>query len=193
MTRLLGEVRDGRAGALDRLIPLVYDELHEIARRHRRRWQGDYTLNTTALLHEAYLKLLGQDEPYESRAHFMAVASKAMRHLLVDQARRRDAAKRGGEVDKISLEHMPHEAGLAAPGAEEKSDDLLAMDEALDQLARHKPRQGQVVECRFFGGMTIKETAAALGVSPATVKLDWAQARSWMYRQISGKHEEQER
>lgn len=182
VTRLLLAVRDGREGAMNQLVPLVYEELHEIARRHRRRWHGDYTLNTTGLLHEAYLKLLGQNEPMESRAHFMAVASKAMRHLLVDQARRRDAAKRGGDVDKISLDQMVQEPAVLNAASEQKGDELIALDEALNRLSEHNARQSHVVECRFFGGMTIDETAAALSISPATVKLDWAQARRWLYR-----------
>lgn len=182
--RLLQEARNGDAAALNELMPLVYDELHAIAHRQRRQWQGDNTLNTTALLHEVYIKLAKADETPETRAHFMAVAATAMRHLLVDQARRRGAQKRGGNVQKLSFEQMQHEPGMTLQLPHEKADEIMALDAALERLASLNPRQSRVVECRFFGCMTIEETAAVLGVSTATVKLDWAQARSWLFAQI---------
>lgn len=184
VTRLIARIRSGESDALNRLMSLVYDELHEVAHRHRRNWHGDLTLNTTAVLHEAYLRLAGGREDIHDRSHFMAVAATAMRHLLVDHARRRRALKRGGDVLKFSLDEM-----LQGPRGDftlddARSDEILALNEALDRLSRVHDRQKRVVECRFFAGMSVEETAAALGVSAATVKLDWAQARRWLYNEL---------
>jgi RNA polymerase sigma factor (TIGR02999 family) len=171
---LLDLARSGDPEAVDRLFAQLYDELRRLAQRQRRNWHGDETLNTTALVHEAYLKLQkGVARRWADRAHFHAVASQAMRHLLVSYAERRRAAKRGGGV--------PHEAlDEANPVAEEAAEELLALNEALEALSRVSPRQARVVECRFFAGLSIRETAEALAVSTATVERDWALASAWL-------------
>lgn len=170
---------------MGQLFPLVYDELRGLAHHQRRDWHGDYTLNTTALVHEAYLKLIDQTQvEANSRAHFMGIAAKAMRHLLIDYARRRRAKKRGGGREKVSFEAVKQALGHEIALSEERTETLLALDDALERLAAVHERQGRVVECRFFGGMTIAETASALGVSPATVKRDWAMAQAWLYRHM---------
>ncbi len=182
--RLLRELRAGDSDALDRLLPLVYRELKDLARRQRRRWQGDYTLNTTALLHEAYMKLVGQERvEVESRAHFRALAARAMRHILCDYARERRANKRGGDLRRLPIEALT--APPAAALTEERSLALLSLDKALERLEARDPRQARVVECRFFGGLTVEETAGALGVSPRTVKRDWAVAQAWLHRAMT--------
>lgn len=186
VTRLLGEVRGGDRHALGELFTLVYDELQVLARRQRRRWNGDYTLNTTALVHEAYLKLVDRSRiGVESRAHFYALASRAMRHLLCNYARGKRARKRGGDLRRVPLDGEQLPAGRAAPH-DETSDLLAALDDALRRLEELEPRQGKVVECRFFGGMTVEETATALGVSPRTVKRDYAVAQAWLHRELEG-------
>ena len=187
ITQLLAVLRDGDGDrdALDRLLPQVYDELHAMAHRQRRSWHGDLTLNTTALVHEAYLKLVDQTTAdWQSRAHFVAVAARAMRHILIDYARRRRAQKRGGDVEKISLEAFPNVLAGNITVDAQRADELLALDAALERLEALNARQSRVVECRFFGGLTIDETAAALGVSPATVKRDWTLAQTWLYQQM---------
>ena len=184
VTRLLHEMQAGNRSAVNKLFPLVYEALHARARRHRRNWHGDFTLNTTALVHEAYIKLVDQSQaPWDNRAHFLGVAAKAMRNILVDYSRRRKAEKRGGDAPKLSLEEMKV-VDEAFTLTEERADTLVALDEALKRLARESPREAQVVECRFFGGMTIAETAGALGISPATVKRSWAIAQAWLYRDM---------
>lgn len=186
VTRILQDLQEGRRDAVDDLFRLVYDELHALARQQRQRWQGDYTLNTTALVHEAYLKLVGQQEvSVENRAHFFALASKAMRHILSNYALRQRREKRGGKQPKLSL-HELQAAALEQRVAlsPERADALLALDEALQRLEELSLRQSQVVECRFYGGMSVPETAQALGVSPATVKRDWSLARAWLYREM---------
>jgi RNA polymerase sigma factor (TIGR02999 family) len=181
--RLLGELDRGNRAALDALFPLVYQELGELAHRLRGRWQGDFTLNTTALIHEVYLKLVDRRLHAESRAHFLALAAKAMRHILINYARDRRAHKRGGASDVLSLDEtklVPGQAGLSPAQA----DELVALDEALRALEQIDRRQSQVVECRFFGGMTVDETAAAVGISPRTVKRDWTMAQAWLARRM---------
>jgi len=185
VTRLLHNLRAGDPHAFDELLPLVYDELRELAHRQRRRWQGDETLDTTALVHEAYLRLVDQSSPqWVSRPHFLAVASRAMRQILLDYAKRKRAAKREGARQRVPLEEV--EAALRGGGdpAEARSDALIALDESLRRLEKHDPNQSRIVECRFFGGMTIEDTAAALGISPATVKRGWTMAQAWLYRGI---------
>jgi RNA polymerase sigma factor (TIGR02999 family) len=185
VTVLLHALRDGDRQALDRLFPLVYRELHDRAHQERRRLGGHATMNTTALVHEAYLKLAKQpDGDYASRAHFYAVAAKAMRHIFLDYAKRRTAVKRGGANAPVSLDDaLPDADGYAALpdfGLEE-AQEVLRLNRALEQL---EPRHAHVVECRFFGGMSVEDTAAALGVSPATVKRDWVSARIALWNKL---------
>lgn len=189
--RLLEEVGAGDRAAFDALVPLVYDELRLLARRQRRRWRGDETLDTTALIHEAYLRLVDQSAPrWTSHPHFLAVASRAMRQVLLDYAKRRHAAKRGGAPRQVSLDEV--EEALLAYGelGDAHAEALIAVEEALRRLERHDPLHGRVVECRFYGGLTIEDTAEALGVSPATVKRRWSLAQAWLYRDLSRAHEE---
>jgi len=186
VTALLQAVQGGDRDALNALFPLVYEELREMARSQRRRWHGDLTLNATAIVHEAYMKLVDQSGlVLENRGHFFAVAAKAMRHILCNYARDRQRLKRGGAVEHVALD----DALNALPVAEldDHVADLSALDEALLRLAQIDERQSQVVECRFFGGLSIEETATALGVSPATVKRDWTMARAWLYREVQNR------
>ena len=189
--RLLEEAGGGDREAFDALVPLVYDELRVLARRQRRRWQGDETLDTTALIHEAYLRLVDQSSPqWSSRPHFLAVASRAMRQVLLDYAKRQMAAKRGGTRRAVPL-HEVEEAMLARGSmGEAHTEALIAVEEALRRLEQHDPLHGRVVECRFYGGLTIEDTAEALGVSPATVKRRWALAQAWLYRDLAGTRED---
>lgn len=175
----------GDRKALDDLFPLVYEELSRLAHRQRRRWDGNLTLTTTALVHEAYLKLAGQRQlPTESRSHFLGIAAKAMRHILCNYARDRSRKKRGGGRAHQALEDAER-AGEASFGlSEDQADRLAGLDEALRRFDVVAPRQCQVVECRFFGGLNVEETAAALGLSPRSVKRDWAFARAWLLREM---------
>jgi len=171
----------GDQSAADRLVPAVYDELHRRAERAMRREGGDHTLQATALVHESYLRLVDQRRvEWRSRAHFFAIAATVMRRILVDHARARLAAKRGGGAAPITLAGAGE--GAAADGADEV--DLLALHEALERLAVLDPEQARLVELRYFGGLTIDETADALGVSPATVKREWTLARAWLRREL---------
>jgi len=180
ITHLLKEWSAGDPRALDRLTPLVYEELRHQAARYLRRERRSHTLQTTALIHEAYLRLIdAKDVHWQSRAHFFAIAANLMRRILVDHARRRDADKRGGSRVRVQLDE-------ALAVADEADVDLLAIDEALDRLAVIDPQQARVVELRFFSGLSVEETAAALGVSPKTVKRDWSVARAWLRREIGG-------
>ena len=186
VTGLLRAARAGDASAFDQALPLVYEELHRIARRLRHGWSGSDTLNTTALVHEAYVKLAGAGaHDFHDRVHFMAVAATAMRHILIDYARSRQTAKRGGAARIVDLAEI--EASLAGDTgfSDTKAASLLALDRALLRLAEHSERQVHIVECRFFAGMTIPETAVALGISPATVKRGWAMAQAWLYRELA--------
>jgi len=178
-------VRRGDPSALSRLFAIAYDKLLEIARIQRRRQPSTETLNTTALVHEAFIKLFGSEAlDFNDRAHFMAVAATAMRQILIGHARRKSAAKRGAGQEPASFEEVERalasEAGFVTP----KTDALLALDRALEQLLQRSERQARIVECRFFGGMSIEETAIALGISPATVKRDWSMAQAWLHREI---------
>ena len=178
ITRLLGEVRQGDAGALGQLLPLVYAELHYIAERHMARERPDHTLQPTALVNEAFLKLVGgTPAAFNDRTHFLRAASTAMRHVLVDYGRKRQAAKRGDGGINVTLD----DALVGSPG---KALDILALDDALTGLADADPRCAEVVELRFFGGLSIPEVAEALGTSMATVKRDWQFARGWLANEI---------
>ena len=186
VARLLEEVSAGRREALDALVPLVYDELHALARRQRRRWQGDETLDPTALIHEAYLRLVDQTAPqWSSHPHFLAVASRAMRQVLLDYAKRQHAAKRGGARRQVSLGDVEKMLLTRTGVGDQQSDMLLAVEEALARLEQHDELHARVVECRFYGGMSIEETAAALGISPATIKRKWAFARAYLNRELT--------
>lgn len=179
ITRLLEAVAHGHEGAVHALFAATYEELKALAGAQRRSWRGDETLSTTALTHEAYLKLVhGRDPRWEHRGQFFAVASRAMRQILINYARDKRAAKRGGGVPPTSADEVP----LVVDSAVEE---LLALDEALQELAALDGRQARVFECRFFGGLTVAETAEALDVSPATVKRDWAVARAWLRRALT--------
>lgn len=185
VTRLLQELQGGNRAVLDKLFSLIYEELHARAHWQRAEWHGDYTLNTTGLVNEAYLKLIDKTQmSWESRAHFLSVVAKAMRHILVDYARRRRAEKRGGDVQKVSLEAMQLAVDDMIVMTEARADTIVALEEALARLAKENEREAQIVECRFFGGMTVKETAEALGISERTVKRDWAMAQAWLHREI---------
>ncbi|NNF25616.1 MAG: sigma-70 family RNA polymerase sigma factor [Gemmatimonadetes bacterium] len=185
VARLLERLQGGDRDAFDELFPLVYRELHALARNQRRRWEGDHTLNTTGLLHEAYLKLADQAEPrWADRSHFLAVASRAMRHILIDYAKRRRTTKRGAEYEFVAFDDMRDALRVPAGFTPERIQALIALDRSLGRLEAVNPRQSQIVECRFFGGMTIKDTAQALGISPATVKRAWAVAQAWLHRDL---------
>ncbi len=178
VSALLADWRGGDAGAMDRLLPLVYHELRSIAHRQLLSERPGHTLSTTALVHEAYVKLVDQTRAqWTDQAHFLAVAARAMRRILVDYARKRQAAKRGGPQQPVTLEE-------SAVMAEDRADALVALDEALTRLATLDERMGQVVECRFFGGLTEEETASALQVTSRTVRRDWAKAKGWLYQEL---------
>lgn len=178
VTRLLLDWSGGDQVALDRLIPHVHAELHRLARAHMRRERPGHTLQTTALINEAYMRLVGQDVPWQSRAHFFGIASRLMRQILVDHARAQNYQKRGGGLQQVSLA----EAAGAVGG---RAAELVALDDALNGLAALDEQQARVVELRFFGGLTIEETAEVLGISHATVERDWRAARAWLRREMS--------
>jgi len=183
--RLLHELKAGHREAFAEMLPLVYDELHNIAARHRQQWDGDETLNTTALIHEAYIRLADQSAPeWQSYPHFLAVASTAMRQVLLDYAKRKRATKRGGGQMHVPLHEI--ESGLEDPGTtgDARSEALIALDRSLRKLHERNPRQSRIVECRFFGRMTIEDTATALGIAPATVGRDWMIAKAWLYHDL---------
>ena len=185
VTVLLDRVRSGDPAAPGRLFTVVYDTLHAMARGQRRRSPNTDTLNTTALVHEAFLKLFGTAQrDFKDRAHFMAVAATAMRQILIGHARRNIAQKRGGGQAPASFEEVEQALQSAAAFEAPAADALLALDGALERLQQQSERQSRIVECRFFGGMSIEETAEALDVSPATVKRDWSMAQAWLHREM---------
>lgn len=178
VTRLLAAARAGDTDAVDRLVPRLYSELRGLARRQLARERAGHTLQATALVHEAYMKLVGPGQPdWQDRAHFLAVAARAMRQVLVDHARRRDAAKRGGDWQRTSLGHNQ-------PAEDARFDELVALDRALDALDEVDPRARQVVEFRYFAGMTGEEIGEVLGLSSRTVERDWVRARAWLYKEL---------
>jgi RNA polymerase sigma-70 factor, ECF subfamily len=180
ITLLLLKAKDGDREAESALAPLVYDELRRLARRYMRNERPGHTLQATALVHEAYLKLIEQrDTTWQNRAHFFGVAAQLMRRILVDHARAKLAKKRGGSQQKISLD-VPAALVPAQP------EQFLALNEALDRLSQRDPRQGRVVELRFFGGLSDEETAEVLAISARTVKRDWSVARAWLFRELGG-------
>jgi RNA polymerase sigma factor (TIGR02999 family) len=179
VTRLLAEWQAGDQRALDRLMPLVYNELRRIAARYLHAERPGHTLQTTALVHEAYLRLVGETRvAWQGRAHFFGVAATLIRNILVDHARTQKAAKRGAGIQKLSLEEA-----FAVPAGNET--DILAVDDALRVLGKIDPQQGRIVELRFFAGLTIEETAEVLQISTSTVKRDWILAKTWIYRELS--------
>jgi len=192
VTELLVELRAGRDEAAEPLFEAVYDELRRLARGKRRRWKGDPSLRTTALAHEAYVKLVGDEErSWQDRSHFFAVAAQAIRQILMNEARRRRAQKRGGDAPALSLEELRETMDPTADASadrtistEEEAELLVLLDEALGRFAEAHPRAARGVECRFFGGMTIEETAEALSVSESTVSRDWNLAKAWLYREM---------
>jgi RNA polymerase sigma factor (TIGR02999 family) len=176
--RLIESVRNGDATAAAALTPLLYNELHRLAMHHMRNERPGHTLQATALVNEAYLKLIDNREAnWQNRAHFLAIASQAMRRVLIDHARSKRRVKPGGLQQKVSLEDV-------VIAAEEQSYDLVALDSALDRLAKVDARQSRIVELRFFGGLSVEQTAEVLGISPKTVKRDWAVARAWLHREL---------
>jgi RNA polymerase sigma factor (TIGR02999 family) len=181
---LLARAREGDPSALRGLFPLVYEQLKSMARAQRRR-RANETLNTTALVHEAYLHLACRSRlDVRDRSHFLAVAATAMRHVLIDHARARLAAKRGGNSRTISFEEIEAALEDGPDFTDERAQALLALDDALSRLAQRSERQSRVVECRFYAGLSIEETAQVLGTSPATVKRDWSMAQAWLYRDL---------
>ena len=179
-TELLRAHASGDATALDQLFPLVYDELRRVARGRLRHERADHTLAATELVHEAFFRLVRLDRiDWRGRAHFLAIASHGMRNVLLDHAERRGAGKRGGGVRAVTIERIP----LAD---EAQRDEVIELCEALARLEEREPRQARVVECRYFAGLSLDETAAALGISPATVSRDWTIARAWLHAELAG-------
>ena len=179
ITELLVGYGRGDKEALDKLMPVVYDELRRQAARYLRREQAGHTLQTTALIHEAYVRLVDQrNVQWQNRAHFFGIAAQMMRRILVDHARTKKRAKRGGSDVKVSL------ADATIP-VQERDLDVVALDEALTRLAEIDEQQSRVVELRFFSGLTVEETAEVMGISPATVKRDWSMAKAWLHRELS--------
>ena len=179
VTRLLGEIGRGQKQAVNDLLPLVYDELHRLARSYFRRERGEHTMQPTALVHEAYIRLVDQRAPLESRGHFMAVAATQMRRVLLDYARKHHAARRGGDDQKVLLEDT-----MAI--CEQRPVDMILLDSALEKLNILDSKQAKLVELRFFAGLSLEETAAVLGVSESTVTRDWRLARAWLFRRLGG-------
>ena len=185
ITRLLKAWGRGDSAALDRLTPLVYEQLHRMARRYMRNERPGHTLQATALVNEAFLRLVDtRDLDWTDRAHFYAVCARVMRRILVDGARSRASIKRGGQADRAEYTTAINLDDLPTPGAE-ISAQVCALDEALNTLAQIDPRRAQVVELRFFGGLTVEETGQVLQVSPQTVMRDWRLARAWLARELS--------
>jgi len=185
VTELLVRWREGDKEALEDLMPLVYGELRRLAHHYLQRERSDHTLQSTALVHEAYLRLAGQNTPqWQNRAHFFGIAARVMRQILVEYARAHAAAKRGGSgACRLTLDE--------ALDVQQKSDiDVIALDGALSRLSELDPQQSRIVELRFFAGLTIEDTSEVMGISPATVKRDWTSARAWLHREIARKDAE---
>ena len=179
VTQLLVDWGNGNQAALDQLIPLVYTELRQLARRYMRRERPGHTMQTTALIHEAYLRLVDQNRVrWQHQAHSLGIAARLMRQILIEHARSRTRAKRGGGVGTISLDE-------AAIVSQARATELLALDDALERLATIDPRKSQVVELRFFGGLSVEEAAQVLNIAPNTVLRDWRMAKAWLRREIS--------
>jgi RNA polymerase sigma factor (TIGR02999 family) len=178
VTGLLHEWKQGDKHALDKLMPLVYDEMRRIAHRYMQKEHDGHTLQTTALINEAYVRLVGQQKiEWQNRSHFFAVTAQVMRHLLIDHARRQNFAKRGGGAERVALDD-------ATMMSSERAVELIALDEALGELAQMDPRKSRVVELRYFGGLSLEETAEVLDISLMTVRRDWRAAKAWLFRRI---------
>ena len=185
LATLLDAAGRGDRDAFDRAFALLYDELSVLARSQRRKWQGNETMSTSVLVHEAYLQLLGGGEParWEGRRHFFALAAQVMRQVLVNYAEAQRAAKRGGEAERVPIEQV--DGSVAADAAGDDGESILALHEALQRLAAENERQARIVECRFFAGLSIPETAEALGISAATVKREWQAASVRLHRELA--------
>lgn len=184
VTQLLLDWSKGDGEAFDELVPLVHDELRRLARRYMRRERAGHTLQTTALVNEAYLRLVNQGQvEWQNRAHFFAIAARVMRRILVDYARTRGYSKRGGNAVHVSFD----EAAIVSPDARAE---IVAIDQALSDLAAVDPRKSRIVELKFFGGLNIEETAEVMSISPTTVQREWRSAKAWLYYAISGKRDE---
>ncbi|MGI9066149.1 MAG: sigma-70 family RNA polymerase sigma factor [Pyrinomonadaceae bacterium] len=182
LTQLLMAWSDGDRAALDKLTPLVYEELRRLAHSYMNRERKGHTLQTTALVNEAYLRLFNREEiHWQNRAHFFAIAAQLMRRILVDHARGRTSQKRGGKAQMVSLDE-------AAIISQERASEVIALDEALKGLALIDPQQSRIVELRFFGGLSVDETAEVLSLSPATIKREWSSAKLWLHREISKRY-----
>jgi RNA polymerase sigma-70 factor (ECF subfamily) len=179
VTSLLIAMKHGDQTAPDKLLPLVYNELHRLASAYMHRERKDHTLQPTALINEAYLRLAGEHIDWQNREHFIGVAAKVMRRVLVDHARAHNAAMRGGDLTKVELED-----NLAI--SPERSSEVLALDVALTKLEQLNPRQAKVVELRYFGGLSVEQVAVILGLAPRSIKRDWAMARIWLFKEIQG-------
>lgn len=178
LTSLLDDWNNGDPAALEKLTPLIYEELRRIAHRYAQRERNGHTLHTTALVNEAYLRLAGTEKPdWQNRSHFFAVTAQVMRHILIDHARRRRYLKHGGDAQQVSLAEV-------ALMADQRAAELLALDEALEELAKLDKRKTSVVELRYFGGLSLAETAEALGISLMTVRRDWRAAKAWLFRRL---------
>ncbi len=179
VTQLLIQWSNGDKAALDKLMPLIYEELRQLARHYMNRERAGHTLQTTALVNEAYLRLINRKQVHwQNRAHFFAIAAHLMRSILVDHARSHAYAKRGGGARKIALDE-------ALAVSQQRAADVVALDDALKRLAEIDPEQSRIVELKFFGGLTIEETAEVLGLSPATIKREWSTAKAWLYHELS--------
>lgn len=178
LTQLLVDCRNGDKEALDRLVPAVYEELRRLASNYMKRERRDHTLQTSALINEAYVRLIDHPVSWQNRAHFFGIAARLMRQILVDHARARQSSKRGGSVEKLALSDAPQ-------SGQDLASDVIALNDALTDLAAIDPQQSRIVELRFFGGLTIEETAEALGLSHTTVEKDWSMARAWLRKEMS--------
>lgn len=178
LTGLLEDWKHGDPTALEKLTPLIYDELRRLAHRYAQRERNGHTLQTTALVNEAYLRLAGSEKrDWQNRSHFFAVTAQVMRHILIDHARRRRYVKHGGEAQHVSIE-------TASLMASERAAELIALDEALAEFAKIDPRKARVVELRYFGGLSLEETAETVGISLMTVRRDWQAAKAWLYKRL---------
>jgi RNA polymerase sigma factor (TIGR02999 family) len=185
VTRVLQQLENGESQAAEALLPLVYEELRRLAAWHMGQERGGQTLQATALVHEAWMRLAADEaKSWQGRRHFFAAAAEAMRRILIDNARRKLAVRHGGGLHRTDLV-----TDVAAIAAGAPTDELLAVDEALKALAAHAPDKAELVKLRYFAGFTIEETAAALGISPRTAKRDWAYARAWLFREIARRKE----